>query len=684
MLKLSRTAIRELSKMYRAVLMGALITGAFVATGANAADITITSGTITDGATTYTISGATGTADINLTGYATTTTTGALDTRLGVAEGNITDLQDDMATAKGDITDLQSAVSKITDGSGNINTTGSATVGSLNAGSGKIETAGTLSAGATEVSSLTSSGKVSADNLETTNDATVGGKLTAGSTTVSSLNAGAGDIKTTGALSAGDTTVSSLTTTGAVSANTLTTTSDATVGGALIAQNDSFLVDKTGAGNTKVSIGNNSTKKANGQLEVLNASDATVGVMLDGENGSISSNALYISQAGGLTPNFAVDDTGIEANLEISANEGLTIAAGENFTLGGQAVNGIDNGTSALTLTTGDATTLATTASVLKSAENATYSNNVTTIPTNISGTTLNSAMANLDTAIGDRTLTSFNASINTGMTTSLSAGLQAAGNAIGSLSYSSTNSFDVDADLTEAVSGLDATIGDMGAIGVGSGNLSNGTTTAPTTVVDALQNLDHSMGKIHGLVDTTGAVTTSGSTVGNNSNLARGTTVSDHLVSLDNAIGNREITSLNHTINTETQTSLSAGLQAAGNAIGSLNYSSTNYVRAGSDLTSAISTLDAQLEQMNDDVDEMDKEMKAGFASMAALSGLQPNARAFNDTQISLGVGNYRGKTGFALGGFHYVNDNLMLNLGAAYAGEHSATFRGGLTFGW
>jgi peptidoglycan hydrolase CwlO-like protein len=178
--------------------------------------------------------------------------------------------------------------------------------------------------------------------------------------------------------------------------------------------------------------------------------------------------------------------------------------------------------------------------------------------------------------------------------------------------------------------------------------------------------------------------------TVTNNSNVTANT-LNGAIANLDKAIGNRTLTSSNSNINAGMATSLSAGLQAAGNAIGSLNYSSTNYVRSGSDLTTTISALDNQLYQLNnsyndlnEEVRDMNKEMKAGFASVAALSGLQPNARAFNDTQISVGVGNYRGQTGFALGGFHYVNDNLMMNVGAAYAGDHSATFRGGLTFGW
>ena len=80
----------------------------------------------------------------------------------------------------------------------------------------------------------------------------------------------------------------------------------------------------------------------------------------------------------------------------------------------------------------------------------------------------------------------------------------------------------------------------------------------------------------------------------------------------------------------------------------------------------------------------KMHHEMKSGFASLAAMSALVPNARVAGDTQISVGAGHYRGTTGFALGAFHHVNDNVLLNAGAAYGGNGSATFKGGLTFGW
>ena len=96
------------------------------------------------------------------------------------------------------------------------------------------------------------------------------------------------------------------------------------------------------------------------------------------------------------------------------------------------------------------------------------------------------------------------------------------------------------------------------------------------------------------------------------------------------------------------------------------------------------LSALDSALSDVDSRVRRLDRQMKGGFASMAALSALQPNARASSDTQLSIGTGTYRGRVGMALGAFHYINDNAMLNLGASYAGSTSATFRAGVTLGW
>lgn len=182
---------------------------------------------------------------------------------------------------------------------------------------------------------------------------------------------------------------------------------------------------------------------------------------------------------------------------------------------------------------------------------------------------------------------------------------------------------------------------------------LTQGGTQSADTVVAALNNIDATLGTIHGLRDKL-------ATSGGGTNLASGTTVEQHLTALDSAIGNRA-------------------------------YTSTRYISSGSDLSSAVSTLDSNLSRVEGNLDaltrrtqKMHHEMKSGFASLAAMSALVPNARVAGDTQISVGTGHYRGTTGFALGAFHHVNDNILLNAGAAYGGNGSATFKGGLTFGW
>ena len=131
--------------------------------------------------------------------------------------------------------------------------------------------------------------------------------------------------------------------------------------------------------------------------------------------------------------------------------------------------------------------------------------------------------------------------------------------------------------------------------------------------------------------------------------------------------------------------------IAALDSAIGNRAYTSTRYISSGSDLSSAVSALDSNLSRVEGNLDaltnrthKMHHEMKSGFASLAAMSALVPNARVAGDTQISVGAGHYRGTTGFALGAFHHVNDNVLLNAGAAYGGNGSATFKGGVTFGW
>ncbi len=166
---------------------------------------------------------------------------------------------------------------------------------------------------------------------------------------------------------------------------------------------------------------------------------------------------------------------------------------------------------------------------------------------------------------------------------------------------------------------------------------------------------------------------------------VAQTPTVADHLSALDASIGDRrDLGSANAAINQAAQVSVAEALKATGNAIGDMNFSGTKYLRRSTSVTSALQALDRNLGRLDSKVNELDKEMRGGFASMAALSALQPNARAENDTQVSIGTGMYRDQVGGAIGVFHYLNDNTMLNAGVSFGGSDAFMGRAGATFGW
>ena len=209
-------------------------------------------------------------------------------------------------------------------------------------------------------------------------------------------------------------------------------------------------------------------------------------------------------------------------------------------------------------------------------------------------------------------------------------------------------------------IAALNAAVGDVATLSAGTGAtgdaITNGTGTAATTVVEALNNIDATIGNIHGLYDgTTVNSSTVVSTVNGHSNLAVGTTIEDHLVTLDNSIGDR-------------------------------TFDTTHYVAPNSDIATATKALDTNLYRLDNEVKDLRKNTKRGFASMAAMSALVPNARANGNTQLSVGTGMYSGHTGFALGGFHWFNDNLLMNVGVAYGDGDSSDviYRAGVTYSW
>ena len=168
--------------------------------------------------------------------------------------------------------------------------------------------------------------------------------------------------------------------------------------------------------------------------------------------------------------------------------------------------------------------------------------------------------------------------------------------------------------------------------------------------------------------------------------------TVVDTIMNIDDQVyqNTQEIVSLS-----ENNQVVVAGVQANAEGVAQNAQDITQLYENDVTLQGNIETLGKQMNQMasnitesisdlNNKVNKLDKKVKSGFASSAALSSLVPNARAAGNTQVSASTGYYDGKVGGAVGVFHYVNDNVLVNAGVSYAGDESLMARAGVTFGF
>ena len=90
------------------------------------------------------------------------------------------------------------------------------------------------------------------------------------------------------------------------------------------------------------------------------------------------------------------------------------------------------------------------------------------------------------------------------------------------------------------------------------------------------------------------------------------------------------------------------------------------------------MATVDNRIDDVNDRLDDVG-------AFSAAFSALIPNARAAGDTQLSVGMGGYKGTSAIAAGVFHYFDDNILVNAGLSHGfGEGETAVRAGVTIGW
>ncbi|MBP5352932.1 MAG: YadA-like family protein, partial [Alphaproteobacteria bacterium] len=260
-------------------------------------------------------------------------------------------------------------------------------------------------------------------------------------------------------------------------------------------------------------------------------------------------------------------------------------------------------------------------------------------------------------------------------------------------------------------IDAINTRIGDVASLQNVNKNLSNGGDTNPATVVEALDNIDATLGVIHGLAEKLGNDYKGNLQTGN------AATVEAHLTSLDAAIGDRQLYNNTAASNGYTAsagsdvvtalTEIASNIGTAGDLgeainnvvatntvnqnIASLNtvigdvskLSETHYASQATNLTDAVRSLDTGLYDLDHEVRRLRHHFEGGMASAAALSALQPNARATGNTQLAIGTGAYKGHGAMAIGGFHWFTDNLLFNAGVAYD-NREATYRMGVTYSW
>ena len=86
----------------------------------------------------------------------------------------------------------------------------------------------------------------------------------------------------------------------------------------------------------------------------------------------------------------------------------------------------------------------------------------------------------------------------------------------------------------------------------------------------------------------------------------------------------------------------------------------------------------------LDNKVNTLDRKVNGVAAMGSAMSALVPNGRSDKNTQVSLGLGTYKGETALAIGAFHYVDDDILLNAAVSHAQESGTSARAGITWGF
>ena len=442
----------------------------------------------------------------------------------------------------------------------------------------------------------------------------------------------------------------------------LTATGNITAKGALSAENGTFTVTNDGTKTTMALTGDaqiNGDESVTGKITVQ-ATGSNAKVEIDHAGTITATDGTETAQydAAGITLNNGTDDT-----FTVDTTNGDMMAAAGNF-----AVTTADGSATSLMSLTGDAVISGdtkTTTFTMPDADQPAGAPSV--VYAQVTGIDKGTTAANSFSDAALATTQSIKTKAENADYTP-DAALKAAGT-----QYATANA----TFINEAIKELDLQIGDWNGLNTENGNLTNGHAgdagyNMPETVVDAFNNIDATLGTIHGLAKK---LTDEGTYKGN---LASGTTVEQHLAALDTSIGNRNGYTAAYNINRGE--SVAESLNNIDLRLGDVkSLNNMNYYGEQNpndvNLTGAVRALDNNLYRVEHDLKTLRHETHAGLASAAALSALVPNPRGTGDTTLSFGTGAYQGHTAAALGGFHWITNNLLVNAGVGWDNREATT---------
>ena len=93
------------------------------------------------------------------------------------------------------------------------------------------------------------------------------------------------------------------------------------------------------------------------------------------------------------------------------------------------------------------------------------------------------------------------------------------------------------------------------------------------------------------------------------------------------------------------------------------------------------ITNLNNSVNHINGRIDDLRHDMKAGLATVTALTSLHPNPRATEKLELSIGTGIYSDRCAGAIGLFYHPSDRVQIMAGGSYGGDSQFAGAVGIT---